>query len=52
MLPICFAMGEGVGTAAGLAVKAGCALRDVSVPEVQARLRGYGIAEPTPARIC
>lgn len=39
-MPICLAMGEAVGTAAGIAVESGAALRDVPAAEIQKRLLG------------
>lgn len=39
-MPICLAMGEGVGTAAALAVKNNCEVREVSVEAIQQILLG------------
>lgn len=37
-MPICIAMGEGVGIAAALAVQQGIDVRDVNVAEIQQHL--------------
>ena len=44
----CFVMGQAAGTAAALALAAGCAPRDVDVGELQRRLRGQGAFLGTP----
>lgn len=41
---VCWVMGEAAGTAAAMALQAGCEPRDVSVPELQGRLREAGVA--------
>ena len=39
----CFVMGEAAGVAAGLALGAGCATRDVDVGALQRRLASDGV---------
>jgi fructose-specific phosphotransferase system IIC component len=39
VIPICWVTGQAAGVAAALAVKAGCTVRDVEVPQVQQVLR-------------
>jgi hypothetical protein len=47
----CFATGQGAGVAAALAVKLGCATRDVPLDQLQAALRDQGVEVGlTPAR--
>jgi ribulose 1,5-bisphosphate synthetase/thiazole synthase len=41
---VCWVIGEAAGTAAAMAVQAGCEPRDVPVPELQGRLREAGVA--------
>jgi hypothetical protein len=42
----CMAMGQGVGAAAALGVKLGCASREVPMPELRALLRQHGAIVP------
>lgn len=42
VMPICASVGEGAGTAAALALQAGCDFRNVQVAQIQALLRQYG----------
>ena len=42
VMPPCFAMGEAVGITAALAVKKGCAPREVAVSEVQSEILARG----------
>jgi len=52
VMPICFAMGEGVGTAAALAIKKQTDLCNVDTKEVQRILiEEYGITPPSPRKI-
>jgi len=48
-IPECWVMGEAAGIAAAMAVSAGQRLRDVSVPELQQRLRKHGAIIEAPA---
>ena len=50
-MPICFAMGEGTGTMAALAVKNGVLPENVDAHEIQSRLMAHGIAQPSPEQI-
>lgn len=51
VMPICFAMGEGTGTMAALAVKNGVLPENVDAREIQSRLMAHGIAQPSPEQI-
>ena len=51
VMPICFAMGEGVGTMAALAVREGVLPENVDVRAVQSRLMARGIDAPSPEAI-
>ena len=48
VMPICFAMGEGAGTAAALAVKKGCVPADVPAGDIQRELLRFGVEQPSP----
>jgi hypothetical protein len=43
-IPECWVLGQGAGVAAAVAANKGVRLRDVPVKELQARLRGQGVA--------
>ena len=51
VMPICFAMGEGTGTMAALAVKNDALPETVDAREIQSRLMAHGIAQPSPEQI-
>ena len=42
VMPCCIALGEAAGTAAGLALKAGCEAADVDIPTLRATLIAQG----------
>ena len=50
-MPICFAMGEGTGTMAALAVKNDTLPENVDARDIQARLLAHGVAQPSPKEI-
>ncbi len=51
VMPICFAMGEGTGTAAALSVRQGIGVKQVNAQEIQARLLARGVEAPAPLDI-
>ena len=51
VMPICFAMGEGTGTMAALAVKNDALPETVDAREIQSRLMAHGIVQPSPEQI-
>ena len=51
VMPICFAMGEGTGTMAALAVKNDTLPENVDARDIQARLLAHGVAQPSPKEI-
>jgi hypothetical protein len=46
VMPICMAMGQSVGTAAALAIKAGGNIRNMDIPKLQGVLISQGVSAP------
>jgi len=42
VMPVCLAMGEGAGTAAAMAVKVGCSVKDIDTNELKSKLKEQG----------